>query len=143
MPMPFSIGRDLSLDIIDPLQGVIRFGIRTGAEFTPQYTDLSSNALDGLDRKATLPNGHRIVFNIDRADPRLEDYFAAKEANYFAGIVDPNVSITETITERDGTVTQYRYTEVSLKLTGGGSWKGNQITTQTLEGMASRKVKVQ
>ena len=143
MALAFNIGRDVSLDISDPIQGLVRFGIRTGAEFTPIYDELKSKALDGIPRNASIPDGHRIMIQIDRNDARLDNYFATKEANYFAGNVDPNVTITETITEIDGSTTVWRYTDVSIRLTSGGVWKGNAITTLSIEGVAARKVKIQ
>lgn len=122
--------------------GLIRFSIRTGAEFTPIYDELKSKGLDGNPRNAVLPDGHRIMFQVDRAGPELDNYFAGREEAYFNGGIVPNVSITETITELSGAVSIFRYTDVALRLTSGGSWKGNAITTQTLEGIAARRRKI-
>jgi len=138
----FNIGKDVSLDIIDPVSGPLRFGIRTRFEATPQYDEISSKALDGNLRTASVPNGHRLVFGLDRADRRLDDYFSQKEENYFNGVVDPLVSVTVTIRELDGSVSTWRYTGVSLRLTNGGTWAGNATATMAMEGTARRKVKV-
>lgn len=138
----FNIGRDVTLDIVDPVEGVLRFALKTSFEASPEYDELKSKALDGLPRHAYLPTGHKLTFEFDRADSRIDSYFARQEANYFAGQKLPNVSVTETISEVDGSVTQWRYTEVALRLTKGGSWKGDGIATQTVEGMASKKVQV-
>lgn len=143
MALAYNIGRDVSLDINDPVNGLIRFSIRTGFEATPIYDELKSKALDGIPRNAAIPDGHRLAFQIDRANAAIDNYFAAKEARYFNGEADPNVTITETITEIDGSVTAWRYTDVALRLTGGGTWRGNAITTQAMEGMAAMKIKIQ
>jgi hypothetical protein len=121
---------------------VKRFKLMTGFEWTPQFNDLESKALDGVPRFDTVPHGHRCTFTFDRASAEIDSYFASREANYFNGGVNPLVTITDTITEVDGGATQWRYTGVSLKLTAGGSWKGDSITTQTIEATASRKIRV-
>jgi len=136
----FNVGRDVSLDIIDPVQGPLRFGLRTGFDGKPQYKKLESHALDGIPRFAAIPAGHQITFMFDRADSRIDAYFASQEAAYFAGAVLPNVTITETITEVDGSVTRWKYTGVSLTLEDAGTWKGDAITTQSISAMASKKV---
>lgn len=138
----FTIGKDRTLDIIDPNLGPQRFKILTGFEAAPQYNSLESKGLDGVPRFDNTPHGHKLTFQLDRADGRAEKYFAGRERDYFNGLVVPLVSITETTTEIDGSVTVFRYTGVSLQLTSSGASRGDAITTQTIEGMASRKVQV-
>jgi hypothetical protein len=138
----FNVGRDVTLDIVDPVQGALRFKIKTAWKVDQKTKDLESHGLDGNDRFAHLPGGWQISFTFDRADSSIDDYFATQEVNYFAGVTLGNVSITETITNPNGVITQYRYTNVALKLTDGGDWKGDQITKQSISGMASRRLKV-
>lgn len=138
----FSIGRDVSLDLVDPVLGPQSWSIRTGWESTPEYRELTSDGLDGETRRDAVPNGHRLTMRLDRRDASVENYFAAREAAYFNGQVVPLVTITETIREIGGAVTQFRYTGISLRLTGSGSWGGTGPTTQTVEGFARRKIKV-
>jgi hypothetical protein len=142
MAKEFSIGRDVSLDVVDPLLGVIKFTIKTGFKSTPQYVDIQSKDLNGLPLHDVIPNGHNLEFDLDRKDGTAEDYFASREAIYFNGGEVPNVSVTETIRERDQSITQYRYTGVSLKLTNAGTWSGNEVTKQALAGFATRKIKI-
>lgn len=137
----FNTGRDVSLDIIDPVDGPIRFNIKTGWTSEPQFDDMNSKGLDGVPRNDNVPNGHRLTMDIDRADPRLDDFFARREAAYFNGATVPLVTITETVKEISGAVSVYRYTGVALKQ-GPNTWRGNSPTTSRLEGMARRKIKV-
>ncbi len=134
-----NLGRDVVLNILDPRRGIQRFGLMTGFDGKPQYNQLESKGLDGVPRFRNVPHGHRLTFNFDRQDRSIDDYFAQAEEDYFNGAQMPQVSITETITELDGSVSQWIYTGVSLTLTDGGTWKGDAITTQSIEGMASRK----
>lgn len=142
MAKDFSIGRDVSLDVVDPLLGAIRFGIKTGWKSEPQWAEMKSKALDGVPLHDAAPDGHKLNFDLDRRDATVESYFAAREAAYFSGGELPQVMVTETIRERDGSVTAFRYTGISLKLTNAGTWAGNEVTKQAVEGFASRKVKL-
>lgn len=142
MANEFSTGRDASFDIIDPESGVIRFEIKTRVEETPIYDDLASKGLDGITRRDAVPDGHRLVFGVDRKDGRLDTYFANREDRHFRGQKVPNVSVTRSVKERDGSISQFRYTDCTVKLTGGGTWAGNGIATQGLELMAARKIKI-
>ncbi len=137
-----NIGRDVTLDINDPRQGIVRFALLTGFDAKPQFNKLESKALDGIPRFRAVPHGHRITFNFDRQDRSIDDYFAAQEENYFNGGRSPLVTITETIQELDGSASQWVYSGVSMTLEDGGTWKGDAITTQSIEAMASRKRKV-
>lgn len=138
----YNIGRDLTLDIVDPVQGVLRFPLITSYKHTPKYKSLESNALDGIPRFSELPAGHELAVELDRASSRANDYFCATEVNYFNGVPNPQVSITETIVEVSGAVSQYRFTNCALSLADGGSWKGDGIVTQSIKVMASFKVKI-
>lgn len=138
----FNVGRDAALTINHPTRGALRWKIRTSHEWTPVYKDVTSNGADGTDRFAYLPAGWRGSFKFDRADSSIDDFFVMMEDDYFRGIALQNATVTETITEVNGAISQYRYEGVALKLTGGGSWAGDNKVDQTVEGMAQRKKKI-
>lgn len=138
----FNIGRDVTLDIFDPQQGLLRFKLMTEFDQEPQYKHLESHALDGVPRFAAVPYGHKLNFTFDRGSSDADDYFCQQEQNYFDGQILPQVSITETISEASGAISQYRYTNVCLYFTKGGTWKGDSLVGQSIEAMASRKLKV-
>ena len=93
----FSVGRDISLDITGP-QGPLRFNLITGFRSKPDITDQKIKGLDGITRHARFPDGWSGSFNIERQDSAVDDYFAQLEANYYAGLNENPVTITETIT---------------------------------------------
>lgn len=64
------------------------------------------------------------------------------EANYYAGINEQPATITETITEVNGQVTQYRYLNVLFKLDDAGSKAGDQTVKQKLSFVAARRTKI-
>jgi hypothetical protein len=137
----FSVGRDISLDIIGP-SGPLRFNLITGFNSKPDITDQKIKGLDGITRHVRFPDGWSGSFDIARADSTIDDYFAQLEANYYAGLNEQPITITETITEVSGAVTQYRYLQVLLKLDDAGQWQGDQAVKQKLSFVAARRVKV-
>lgn len=134
----FNIGRDLTLDIFSLSQGLLRFKIITQADFEPEYEELKSKALDGVNRFAYLPAGHKMKFEFDRGDATADNYFAQAEDDYFNGVPQDVISITETIQNPDTSISQFRYIGVALKLSKAGMFKGESIVTQTIDAMASR-----
>lgn len=137
----FSVGRDVSLDITGP-QGPLRFNLITGFSSKPDITDVKVKGLDGITRHARFPDGWSGNFEVTRQDSTIDDYFAQLEANFYAGLNENPVTITETITEASGAVTQYRYQQVLLKLDNAGSWQGDQVVKMSVSFMAARRVKV-
>lgn len=137
----FSVGRDVSLDIIGAA-GPLRFSLITGFSCKPDITDQKIKGLDGITRHVRFPDGWAGSFDVTRQDSTIDDYFAQIEANYYAGMNEQPCTITETITEVSGAVTQYRYLQVLLKLDDAGSWQGDQTVKQKVSFVAARRVKV-
>lgn len=137
-----SIGKDQTLDIITsagPLRipGLINF--KAQQDTTEQRVKLKN----GQNPVAQFFDGWSGSFELERQGPTLDDHFVTKEANYYQGIDNGTVTITETITEPDGSVSQYRFTGVVLKFADAGSWSTDASVKQSVSFMAERKVKVQ
>jgi hypothetical protein len=134
----FSIGKDLTFTLIGPTG---RINISGVTDYTPKpdFTKLSHKGLDGIRQNAAIPDGWTITIKLDRKDPTLDKFFAALEASYFAGQNISNGTISETIQEADGSVTQFQYTNVSITLDEAGQWKGDSFVPQSLTAMASRR----
>lgn len=139
----FSIGNDWSIDLLDPLTGGVQsFTLLTGFSKQQDTQEVTSNALDGIVRRAHLPNGWSGTITFDRASSAIDDYFAAREEAYYQGRVQPPCTITETIREVNGGVTQYRYEGVSFRLNQGGNAQGKDRVEMTIDFTASRRRKV-
>jgi hypothetical protein len=139
----FNIGNDWAIDLFDPLTGGIQsFSLVTGFTKQQDTTEVSSNALDGLVRRAHLPGGWSGTITVDRANPNIDNYFAAREDAYYQGRVQPPCTITETITEVGGGISQFRYEGVSFKLDGGGNAQGKDKVEMSVAFTASRRRKV-
>ena len=137
----FNIGKDVTLDIVGQ-NGPLRFPILTGFEAKPSYKSVDSKALDGVDRYDDFPAGWTGSLSMDRADSSIDDYFAQKEASFYSGIPSSSVTITETIQEIGGNITQYRYTGVALTLQEAGSKSAEAKVAMKIGFRASRRIKV-
>lgn len=137
----FNVGKDVSLDIIGP-SGPLRFNIITAFDSKPVYKSLDSKGLDGVDRYDDLPAGWTGTLSLDRADSTVDDFFAQKEANFYSGLSSNLVTITETITEISGAVSQYRYTGVALTLQDAGKKSADAKVVITIGFRANRRLKI-
>jgi hypothetical protein len=137
----FNIGSDTTLSIIS--SGVpVAWAIIT--EFEPKQTtgDLDSTGLDGTNRYRYVEKGWEGTFGYDRQDGSIDSYFAIKEAGRYAGIQPPVVTITETTTNVDGSISVYRYDGVTLKLDTAGSRKGDAKVEPKVSWKAGRRIQV-
>lgn len=137
----FSVGRDVTLTIVTA-SGPLNLSLVTGFQSAPTIAEVKVKGLDGITRHVRMPDGWTGSFNVERQDSTVDDYFAQLEANYYAGINEQPATITETITEVNGSVSQYRYLNVLLKLDDAGSWAGDQTVKQKLSFVAARRNKI-
>lgn len=136
-----SIGKDVSVALITSY-GPVNFNITTSFHPKAKYHDLRSVGLDGTVRDAPIPAGWDITFKIDRGGASVDAYFAQVEADYFAGVPTQAGTILETITEPDGTVSQWRYDNVMLKYDDAGERVGDKTIQIGVHGTASRRIQV-
>ena len=137
----FSVGRDLTLTIVTP-SGPLNLNLITGFDSSPDMPEIRVKGLDGITRHARFFDGWHGSFSIERSDNTVDAYFAQLEANYYAGFNELACTITETITEASGAVSQYRYLNVLLKLDAAGSWAGDQTVKQKLSFVAARRMAI-
>lgn len=137
----FSVGRDVTLTIVSP-SGPLNFALITAFHAKPEQTEKKVKGIDGVTRHCRFPDGWSGGFDIERQDSTVDDYFAQLEANYYAGLNEQPCTITETITETSGAITQYRYLNVLLKLDDAGSWAGDDTVKQKLSFLASQRQKI-
>ena len=72
----------------------------------------------------------------------LDDYWSQLEAAYYNGSNELPVTITETIQEVNGSISQYRYLQVLLTIEDAGMFKGDASVHQKVRFVAARRVKV-
>jgi hypothetical protein len=138
-----SVGRDVVLDIIDPSNGgILAWASITAFQSRQQTKRLQSIGLDGTNHFAEIPQGWEIAFSLDRSSAAVDAYFAQVEDGYFTGLNYLGVLVTETISEVDGSTSQYRYENLALKLSDAGVKSGDNLVKMRIEGIASRRRKV-
>ena len=139
----FSIGHDVSVDIFDIVTGKqVIFPLVTGFSAEPITKQITSEPLNSSPLFAENPNGWKGTIDFDRTDNSIDAWFSGREAAYYKGQSIFNVTITETIQEKDGTVSQYRFPNVALKLTQAGQWKAADKVSLKIDWMASTRVQV-
>ena len=141
MTLNYNVGSDTSLTV--NINGVpFLHQIITNFEAKQKSADLSSVALDGINRYRYLEQGWDMSFDYDRADSALDDFFAAKEAGRYAGFAPPQITVTETTQDPNtGIIAKYRYEGVTLKLETAGARSGDKKVEEKVTGMASRRIK--
>lgn len=139
--LQYSIGRDTTLTIVSAT-GPLRPAILTNFMSKQETADLKSTPLNGEPINNTIPQGWSGSFEFDRANSVIDDYFVAQEDGYYAGLKADQVTITETIREVNGGVSQYQYTNVTMKLEDTGSRKADERQVQKVSFKASRRKKV-
>ena len=122
--------------------GIQSFQLLTGFSKKPNFTRITSNALDGKTRIVDLPDTWEGTITFDRASDAIDAYFAAREEAYHNGQVLPTCMITETIQEVNGGLSQYRYEGVSITMSDAGNAQGKDKVAMTVDFIAGRRKKV-
>jgi hypothetical protein len=136
----FTVGKDISFSIQGP-NGTLTLNGVTDYVPKPIWSDLKHKGLDGLTQHAPVPDGWEIDVKLDRQDNNVDMFFATLEANYFAGQNLISGSVTESIKEKDGSITQFQYQNATFKLNDAGSYKGDALVPQSMCIYASRRVR--
>lgn len=136
----FNIGKDAIFSIIGPY-GVVTLPITTGTY--QQITDqITSRPLNQRPIFAAIPAGWSGSFSFDRTSSVADDLFAQMENDYWTGGVLYQFSVTETITETNLSVSQYRFNGMAIRLDDGGNFAGNAAVAMKISFMASERKKV-
>lgn len=135
-----NVGRDITLSIVTqdgplviPPNFITKFEAKDDAEIK-KYLPIT-----GIVTPVVFHMGWSGTIEVTRHDDSIDAYWALLEADYFNGVNIQGSTITETIEEASGSVTQYIYSNVAFKLETPGTWAGNEFVTQTLAFMAARK----
>ena len=137
----YSVGRDLSFVLSMP-NGVLSISGVTDFSSKKKNTLLTRKGLNGKMTHGTIPDGWELTIKLDRKDPILDQYFAARDADYYNGINVQGGIVYENITEADGSTSQFRYTDVILQFDGGGDWKGDSYIPLTIMAYATERQQV-
>ena len=137
----YSVGRDISLNVMTP-SGQLVINRITGFDCKQETSKTKVKRLDGINDSLRFFEGWSGSFSVERADSIVEDYFVQLEENYYAGINEQPATILETITNPDGSTSQYRYERVILSLDDAGNWQGDATVKIKVSFEAARKRQV-
>ncbi|OGB23353.1 MAG: hypothetical protein A3I66_01425 [Burkholderiales bacterium RIFCSPLOWO2_02_FULL_57_36] len=139
-----TIGKDVRLVIVTA-SGTLDIppAAITSFDAQPETTNEKRIGMDGEARHIVTHAGWKGSFEVDRFNSLLEDFWAAAEASYYAGVNMPFGYIQETIQEPNGGITQYRYEKVVLDLKDLGKKEGDKTVKMKMDFMASRRIKNQ
>jgi hypothetical protein len=137
----FTVGRDVSIAVQTP-SGPLMLSLITKFTRKPDNTVRKIKGLDGITRPLIFPDGWSGTIEIERQDSVVEDSIAAWEAGYFAGQDRTPSTITETVTNANGTVSQYQFTGVFFQLETAGEAAGDESVKVVLTFMAEQRIKI-
>jgi hypothetical protein len=137
----FSVGRDQSITINTPF-GVLAPSLITKFDSKQEHTEKKVKGIDGRVRSVVFPDGWTGTLEVDRQNSGLDDFFAQLEAAYYAGQNITTSTITQSIVEVSGAVSQYQYIGVNFKFDDAGGWQQDDTVHQKLSFIAEQRVKL-
>jgi hypothetical protein len=144
MPMNgFNVGRDIVLNLVGWDGAIQDFSLITSFDRKQETKHIQVKGIDGVVRHLEIPDGWNGTFDLERQNDAIDAYFAKLEAAYYDGVNIQAATITETITAPDGSIAQYRYTGVMMKLDDAGAFKGDDTVKEKISWCASKRIKVQ
>lgn len=141
MPLnSINVGRDTTIVMNDPTAGgVPAIAYVTSFDTKQDHTRLKSKGLDGTVRNAVEPEGWSGKITLDRANQNLDKLFAILEAAYYNGTNVQPQTITQTIQESDGTITQWQYVGCAIGYDEAGSWANGKFISQSVSWCAAKR----
>jgi len=136
-----SVGKDVVLTLTNN-NGVIATNRIKMFSSKQKTSNRETAALDGINRHINIPMGWEGSFEMERTSSAIDDYIANYEASYYGGQNMLPITITETITEASGAVTQYQYVGVVTTLDSAGEWKADDYVTQKFNFSAQQRNKL-
>lgn len=132
-------GQDITLTFTDA-NGDIKIVLIEN--FTWKYdTNIPKKVtMDGVTRHPKFWQGCSGSFTLFRTNATLEVYFSQGEGAYLLGGDQIPVTITQTITNADGTQNQWQFVDAVLDLSDGGNYSGQDTVTQTVTWMAAQRI---
>jgi hypothetical protein len=137
----FNVGRDIGLTIVTQL-GPLTLDTITSFKSKQISTVQELILINGDPDHLRFFKGWSGSFDIERASAVLDQYFAFLEQNYFLGIREPAASITQTIQEVNGSISQYRYPGVILSYDDAGEYAGDKSVKQSMTFVSKRRIRI-
>ena len=121
---------------------IVNLGDVQSVRITGQKHDIKTMPYNNVPRYGYVPDGYRLEFVITRSVSVLEDYIVSYTAAFQSDQILLPGFLNETITNTDGTVSRYQYTNVVMWLTDHGDISREKTVPLRLEGLASDKIAI-
>ena len=136
----FNIGRDVTFTVFDKNQNaIVDFNIVDKFDRKQKTNEIKVKGIDGIVRYAFTPDGWEGTIELVRADSGVDVYFAQLEELYYSGQNVLAGQITETITEVNGGLSQFRYERVVMAFDDAGTIEGDKEIKLKIKFAASRR----
>lgn len=126
--------------VFTDINGVESFAVVESFNSKEEAAVIKTIGMDGTIRFRKLSQGWSGSVTLQRNSNFTDAYFAAQEVGYYLGQDQFPITITETITENDGTTSQYQYTNIVLVLDDAGMYSGTDIVRETFSFQGARKI---
>jgi len=133
-----STGIDLTLSFTDS-NGTQNFMSLESFEESSMATMNEKVQMDGITLFPKFHLGWTGNLTYLRTSDALDRYIALQEAEFRLGIDQRPATITKTVKEANGSLSQYIYGNVVISITNGGRWSGTDVVTQTATWKASTR----
>ena len=138
----YTIGQDIKIEIVLPDEGILTLSKIISFNATPTMTNKTIQPMNGSPVILTFHEGWTGTLEGERDDDSVDSFWAQREAEYYAGQDILAGTITQTIKEKDGTLSRYLFTKVQFRLEDAGAYKGNDSVMWRMTFDAGRRQKV-
>jgi hypothetical protein len=134
-------GTDYSLQYYDSTSGtIVDLGDVQDVNITAGHHLIKNQRYNAVPLFGYVPDGFKIDFSIVRNGNDIEAFMVTLAQNFNAGSVQKPGYLMASVTNPDGSITKYQYTNMVLFLTDHGNISRDKPTTLKLEGYASDKI---
>lgn len=138
-----NVGVDYSVSFYDGASGTLQdLGDVQNVQITAMKHDIKSMPYNNVPRFGYVPDGYKVEFTITRSGSALENFAVAAAQSFNNGQVQNPGFLNESITNPDGSISRYQYTNFVVFLTDHGAISRDKVVTLKLEGMASDKKQI-
>lgn len=140
----FTVGRDTTVNMTGPngTNIILPPDQVTNFDAKPLKREDVSRPLNSPPKFLYMPDGWRLTIEADRKDASLDQYMADVEQAFWAGAAVNAGTVFQTITEPDGSVTQWQYEGCQFWVEELGNYRADGKVAQRIEGAASRRRRV-
>lgn len=140
----WSVGRDVTVTLAGPggVSIIIPSSQVTHFDAKPLKREDWHRPLNSPPMPIYMPDGWRGTVEFDRGNNTLDQFQATLESNFWNGTNTLSGTILETITENDGSVSQYQFDGVMYWVDDPGNFRADSKVQQRLEFCAGTRTPV-